>query len=493
MFQVSKLKGHNFMAISIPPVAHQDLSDGFKELSRIHFYLGYKPVDFMFEAVKNASLEEVEKGKVQILFAVKEIQEFLSGSYASLEIKAERKFEPAVYFNKTFKEILEHTKDVLDDAYKKPTKKKNVEAVETMAGLTQEVVFLHEELQKAGVTVAEIDSEVKEIKEKFKRIYSLGGNYHDLKSLKQFDDYKNAAIASVLEQLKQPYDFNYTELSKIYMDHDGSWASTLTRIRQEQRLLSENDPTYKFNTQESAELKERFLKQANSFNRILHNGVVNYALSFAALISKEAYFYGEKSQISPEAHYDNDLRMLKSFKKNGLAYSIEIEDFEANKDEYLKQKANDKLFFEDVLVVLHRQESNINQSLSKVRSNLFNTKLKETVTFEGDIGTGFVVGTFSNSDRVMLIHKDKFVNRPEAVYAMILPKEKYDNLVKNDKLVFTDKLRDSEAENASNFFNYGQFLQEVSNGEVQEFFLGQEFDLVDETVRQEMQMKKMKL
>ncbi len=492
MFQVSKLKGHNFMAISVPPVAHQDLSDGFKELSRIHFYLGYEPVDFMLDAVKNASLEEVEKGKVQILFAVKEIQEFLSGSYASLETKAESKFEPAVYFNKTFKEILGHTKDVLDTAYKKPTKKKNVEAVETMAGLTQEVVFLHEELQKAGVPVANIDSEVKEIKEKFEQIYSLSASYPDFKSLKQFDDYKNAAQASVLEQLKQPYDFNYTELSKIYMDHDGSWASTLTRVREEQKLLNENEPAYKFNTQESAELKESFLKQANSFNRLLHNGVVNYVLSFAASISKEAYFYGEKSQIAPEAHYDNELRMLKSFKKKNLATSSEIEDFEANKEDFLKQKANDKLFFEEALVVLHRQESNINQSLNKVRSNLLNTKLKETVTFEGDIGTGFVVGTFSNSDRVMLIHKDKFVNRPEAVYAMIVPKEKYDDLVKNDNLVFTDKLRDAEAEHASNFFNYGQFLQEVSNAEVQKFFLGQEFDLVDKTVMTEVQKKRPK-
>ena len=104
------------------------------------------------------------------------------------------------------------------------------------------------------------------------------------------------------------------------------------------------------------------------------------------------------------------------------------------------------------------------------------------MTFEGDINKGFVIGTFSSSDKVLLVHKDKFVDVPEAIYAMVISKEKYEDFVKNNQLEFNENFRNQEFSNASNFWSYGQFLQEISDSSIQKFFLGKEFDLIDNTV-----------
>ena len=87
---------------------------------------------------------------------------------------------------------------------------------------------------------------------------------------------------------------------------------------------------------------------------------------------------------------------------------------------------------------------------------------KDTISFEGDITKGFVVGTFSNSEKILLVHKDNFVSEAEAVYAMVLTKEKYQDLVQKNQLVFNEDLRESEFSVASNFWSYGQLLQEMS-------------------------------
>ena len=92
MYYQTKFLDRQMMAVSVPPPADESLSEDFQELSRIHFYLGYAPIDFMIEAVEKASLEEINKGKLQLTFAAKEIQEFLSGSRSvSLSLLGEEK------------------------------------------------------------------------------------------------------------------------------------------------------------------------------------------------------------------------------------------------------------------------------------------------------------------------------------------------------------------------------------------------------------------
>ncbi len=136
MYHVSKFEDRHIMAISVPPSAHPDLSDDFMELSRIHFYLGRASIDHMVTAVENASLAEIDKGKIQIYFATKEIQEFLSNSFSSIYSFSEKSLNPELSFQESFDKILKHTLEVLSSSYKKPTKKDNIVAIETMIGLT---------------------------------------------------------------------------------------------------------------------------------------------------------------------------------------------------------------------------------------------------------------------------------------------------------------------------------------------------------------------
>lgn len=482
MYHVSKFEDRHIMAISVPPSAHPDLSDDFMELSRIHFYLGRASIDHMVTAVENASLAEIDKGKIQIYFATKEIQEFLSNSFSSIYSFSEKSLNSELYFQESFDKILKHTVEVLSSSYKKPTKKDNIVAIETMIGLTHEVQFLHDELSKVGV-VTSIDS-IEEIKTQFEKIYNLKSHYDNLKPLKLFSDYENDAKNSVIEQLKTPYEFNYSEMAKnIYFNMD-DWMPTVRYLSEERNKISE--PDYQINTEEVQKLKDHFLKQFKSFNSLLKNGIVNYVHSFSATISKEIFYNVQKSLVSAESYFEREIgyhkKSLDKFYGDKDYHKEKIKNLEAIKEDFIQQKIDDKSFYERYLTILYRQEKNISQTLDKVRANLLNLELKDTVTFEGDINKGFVIGTFSSSDKVLLVHKDKFVDVPEAIYAMVISKEKYEDFVKNNQLEFNEHFRNQEFSNASNFWSYGQFLQEISDSSIQKFFLGKEFDLIDNTV-----------
>lgn len=492
MYSITKFEDRQMFACSVPPPYNENLEEGFQELSRIHFYMGQAPIDFMIETVERASLTDIEKGKIQIYFACKEIQDFFSSSWGNVSAFGEGSLNPALYFDKTFKNILEHTEKIVNGAYKKPAGKENLVKIETMLGLTHEVIFLSQNLKEVGIETSNNDDLVNSIKEKYQKIFDLKSHYEQLKELKPFAEYEESAKQSVLAQLTESYNFNYTDLTKIYAKDD-SWVYDLQNILEQQKDIDTN-PDYPFNPNSAKELKENFLKQIKSFNRLLKNGVVNYALSFAASISREAYHNVRNSQVSAQSYFDREL----NYHKKGLEHwsgrdyhKDKIKELESIKEEYIQKKIDDKTFYEEYLTILYRQEQSITRSLNKVKAKIFNIELKETLTLEGDIKNGFVVGKFSNNDNVMLIHKDNTVNVPEAIYAMIYPKIEYDKLVANDKLVFNEALKEAKFDTASNFWSYGQLLQELVCPKIQNFFLGQEFDLVDKTSLKETKKKKM--
>jgi hypothetical protein len=480
-------------ACSVPPSANQNLDEGFQELSRIHFYLGHASIDFMIEAVEKASLTDIEKGKIQLYFAVKEIQDYLQNALGDIHTTGEDKFNPGLYFDKTFNNILTHTVEVLNAAHKKPSKKDNAVKIETMLGLTQEVIFFNKTLQESGVDTANTDSLVGEIVEKYQKILDLKPHYPELKELKSFDSYEEQAKQSVLTQLNEPYEFNYSKLTSIYLKDD-SWVYTLGRILDEQKDI-DTDPNYKFNPSEAQKLKDSFLTQVKSFNRLFKNGVVNYGLSFAAALSKEIFINTETSKISAEAFFNGEMgyhqKGLKSIYGDYNGYhKKKIAELEKNKDSYIQKKNDNKVYYEQYLTVLSKQEQNIFQSLEKVKNKLFNTSIKSTLTLSGDIKQGFVIGEFNNNNDILLVHKDTTVNVQEAVFAMTIDKKQYDELVGNNKLIFDTDFKHSERKNGANFFNYGQFLQEISDSRIQENIFGYKFSLIDNANLEEVKRKK---
>ncbi len=496
MYSMTKFYDREMFACSVPPSCNENLSEEFSELSRIHFYLGRHPIDFMIKGVEQASLTDIEKGKIQIYFAVKEIQDYLFRSLKDISISGEDKFEPNLYFNKTFESILNHTIEVIDYAYKKPTKKDNVTVIETMLGLAQEVKYFSSVLQEVNINT-NVEQKLNEIVEKYQKILDIKPHYSNLEKLKPFSDYEADAKNSVLAQLKEPYEFNYAKLCSIYFDDD-TWVYTLGRIREEQKDIDTN-PDYKFNPKEAQKLKDDFLKQIKSINRLFQNGVVNYTLSYAATLSKEAFYKVENSKVSAEAYFAKELRYhekgLKSIYGDTKGYHADkIKELKKNEKDYIKQKNEDKLFYEQHITIIHRQEQNIYQSLDKVRAKLFDAEVKNTLTLEGDINLGFVVGRFNNKDDILVVHKDTTVNATEAVYAMMLNGDYYDELVENGKLVFDiDFKHDTKRKYSANFWNYGQFLQELSNPICQQNFLGQEVYLVDNTMLKDLQRKKVSM
>lgn len=481
MYSVTKFEDRYMTAFSVPPSAHSDLPEDFAELSRIHFYLGNHPIDHMIKSVEDASLEQIDKGRVQIYFATKEIQEFLSGSWSNVSAFSKDSLNPELYFQKTFNHTFKHTLEVLENAYKKPTKKNNLEIIETMMGLTHEAQFLSKELEKVGVITD--TKKIEEIQNLYEKVFNLKQNYPNLAPLKAFNDYEDNAKMSVIEQLKTPYNFNFSEMSKhIYTDM-GDWMPTLRYLLDEREKIDQ--PGYSFHQENTQELKEHFLKQIKSFNSLLKNGVVNYVHSYEAAISHEVFINIQKSLVSAESYFERAKnyheKKLTSYYFDKNYHKEELEKLNAIKEDFIQQKIDDKAFYEKYLTLLYRQEKNISSTLDKVKANLFNINLKDTVTFTGDITTGFVIGQFSNADKVLVVHKDIFVTVPEAIYATVLDKKTYEDLVKNNNLVFNEEFRNSEFSNSSNFWSYGQFLQEISDSSVQHFFLGKDFDLIDNT------------
>lgn len=482
MHSISNFQNRHILSFSVPPSFHTDLSKDFSELSRIHFYLGHSPIDFLVKAVESASAEDIIKGKIQIYFATKEIQEFLYKT-AHIDIDSNNSLDTSLFFQKTFDNTLQHTLEVLNNCYKNPTEKSNLEIIEIVLGLTQEIIFLDKELVKININ-CNISENIEDIKTQYEKIYNLKSHYENIIPLKEFDDYKKDAEISVINQLKTHYEFNYSELAKqVYFSTD-DWMPTLNYLIKEREKI--NQPGYVFDVNESKELKDNFLKQFKSFNQLLNNGVVNYINSFSASISQEIFYNSEKLKVSPKTYFDQELRHYKKNLESPYGNKKDdekrIKDLESTKEEFIQKKTNDILIYEKKLKILHRQEKTISQSFNKIKANLFGMQTKDTISFEGDITKGFVVGTFSNSEKILLVHKDNFVSEAEAVYAMVLTKEKYQDLVQKNQLVFNEYLRESEFSVASNFWSYGQLLQEISEPSIQKYFLGQEFDLIDNTV-----------
>ena len=487
MYQISKFAGHQMMATSVPPDAHVDLPEAFAELSHIHFYLGQAPIDHMVKAVEEASLETIAKGKLQIYFAAKEIQEFFSYSGKNLDIFHKNSESPSFYFQQTFDEILNHAQEVLENTYKNPNKKKNFIIVETMMGLTHEVGFLSQELLKVGIPtdVGKID----EIEHLFSKIYDLKSHYDVLSSLKKFDAYAACAKQSVMQQLAFPYQFNYSELAqRVYINRD-DWMPTWRHLVEQRAKM--NEPDYVLDVRSMQNLKDEFFKQLKSFNFLLSNGVISYVHSFSASISREVYNITEKTLLSADAYFER----TKTYHEDAIKRSFisadfhkeELKNLNATKHEYIQQKISDKDFYAKYLTLLYRQETNISHTLDKIKVNLFNTPVKDTVTFQGDIAKGFVIGTFSNSDKLLLVHKEcgdqaLLHEIPQAIFAVAIEKSKYDELVEKDALIFNREFKEHDFISASSFWSYGQFLQEISDPYVQKFFLGQEFNLIDNTV-----------
>jgi len=497
MYSITKFADRQMFACSVPPSANENLSEGFQELSRIHFYLGHAPIDFMIEAVEKASLKDIERGKVQIYFAVKEIEDYLHTSLGDISTSGEDRFNANLYFDKTFNSMLTHTIEVLDSVHKKPTKKNNVEKIEAMLGLTHEVKFFNNYLQEAGINTTNIDNLVKEIGEKYQKVLDIKDHYSNLESLQPFNSYEGSAKTSVLAQLSQPWDFSHTKLANIYYNTD-SWMYTLHKIRDDQKDIDTN-PDYKFNEKESEKLKDDFLKQIKSFNRLFSNGVVNYILSFAAALSKEAFTNTQASKISAQSYFDQEIgyhqKGLKSLYGDSNGYHQKnINKLEENKEEYIKNKNDDKVVYEQYLTILHRQEQLIYQSLDKVKAKVFNTEVKSSLTLTGDINNGFVKGEFNNGD-VLLVHKDttvEAVEAVEAVYAMLFTKEQYNEFLNSNIQKFDIEFKhNAKIKAGSNFWNYGQFLQEMSDSNKQKEYYGQEFDFIDNTDLKEIKKKRM--
>ena len=498
MYHTSNFLDRHFAAFSVPPSSHPSLPTNFQELSRIHFYLGKAPIDEMVTAVKNASLEDIEKGQIQIYFAVKEIQDFLEQSSPDVS-NSEESLEPSYYFEKSFQSILQNTLSSLQQILTYPTRKHNAEIIQTMIPLVHECILFNQELKNIGMNI-DISSSIQDIKNSFEKIYSLKTIYSNLQDIQTFDFYEKQAQESLMQQLRTPYNFNYQELTRIYYDRD-DWMKTLHFLSKEREKM--DDPHYIFHHQEMQKLKDNFLKQFESFHQLLNPGIIHYVHAFSASISQQIFHNISLSMIRPETAFQTELTHLEKASKFRLdpivakKNELELKKFKESKEKFIQKEIDRLAYAEKQLVLFRKKELNISQTLLQVQNHL-NISLptnfsKKPMIFEGDISKGFVIGTSTSFDKVILIHKDSFVEQPEAVYVIVIDKSTYQNLVDNHQLNFTKELREQNFNNSCNFYNYGQFLQEISDSDIQKRFFGQEFELIDKTIISFSHSKKNKL
>jgi hypothetical protein len=413
MNHISNFGERHLMAISVPPFAHPSLPTNFQELSRIHFYLGRSSIDEMVEAVEKASLEDIERGRIQIYFATKEIQEFLFSTLPELSYD-EESLNPSYYFQKSFHTIFKDSLFYLQKIFDSPSKEKNIHIIETMMPLIHEIILFNEELKKMEIHI-DLSKDLDNIQNLFQKIASLKDIYPNLQKIQSFDFYQEQAKKSLQEQLHTPYQFNYQELEKIYKDDD-RWIQTVHHLSKE--TAKTDEPNYSFQYAEMQDLKNKFLTQFQSFNQLLKPGIINFIHSFSASISKEIAKYISLSQQNPEQLFQSELRFYEDLgKRKQLStseYNQKIEELKKSKDEFIQKKLENLAYYEKQLIILRRQEKNILNTLEKIKSYQQKSSLqKETIIFEGDISQGFVIGKFSSEEKILLVHKDPFVEQPE--------------------------------------------------------------------------------
>lgn len=469
---------HNrgFFSCSIPPSAHENLPEDFKKISRIHFYFGKAPINFMIDAVENATPEQLYIGRPQLAFSVKEVFELISYSHYSHE-----KRTLSYFIDKMFKDICSGTEDVIEELLSNPSNKNNAIKFNTMVQLFEEVEIVNQYLSKNNYSYNLLKTQ-HIINDAFKKVEKLKDVYSNLNDLLSVEQLKEKALLSVKEQLSKDFNFDMKELASIYDVYlvGDSWIRELNFMT---KNIEEKPEGFKGYEEYIKKDQDVYVKNMRSLSMVLSNGIINYVRSFLVSLSMEKHRNQSIINRSCECYYSSRIRDLefaiKHFYWSRREDEKELKSLKNNKENFLKdkmkmkKKAEAELFngyaIENILITfldnmkqdfIGIRKGSLNSDnilqITKIEDNKLTGKYKDKVIYaipehDVEIKGDMVIAAFSMNACDFEVLSAQVLNNSDLLKKM----RSNENSIK-----FT------------NFNNMTSFISSLKDEALQQFFLG---------------------
>lgn len=469
-----------FMSCSVPPAPYSSLSKDFNELGFIHTYLGRKNFGFMIDAVEKASVKEIEIGKKQIYFAIKEVQDFLpyTNHFFDKQINNDKYY----FFNNAFNEINNATKQMLKKLKAKPGSKKYVKDLNVLMVMHYEVSIISDAMKKLGLIKDSVKSN--KFEKQINELISMQNLYPNLSEIKTNAVYLQEATDSLKAQLEFDFYFDMNELMRVYdqnMD-ERMWLRTQRMLDMNAEMIENGKDIY-IDDYSNLYIKEVFVKSMRSLEKTFHAGLIFGILWDAINISKEKFYNSSKLETSPKMRYKKELENAhKRAESYGATESDRkyLKNLIKNKEQYIETEKENSLFQEKSVLVSIAQENVIFNTLNSLRDYILHNKIstKETLVLNKESIKGMFTGSID--DRNLIIYEFE-VCGGKAVQAYFIDNIEFKKLEKiKERAKIEANLLSIKNYFSSSFDNMSSFIDEMKNKKYQIQAMGKEFDIVIE-------------
>ncbi|MBN7737404.1 hypothetical protein [Klebsiella variicola] len=469
---------HNrsFFSCSVPPSAHENLAEDFQEISRIHFYFGKAPVDFMIDAVENATPEQLYIGRPQLAFSVKEVFELISYSHYSHE-----KRTLSYFIDKMFKDICSGTEDVIEELLSNPSNKNNAIKFNTTVQLFEEVEIVNQFLSKNNYSYNLLKTQ-HIINDAFKKVEKLRDVYSNLNDVLSVEQLKEKALLSVKEQLSKDFSFDMKELASIYDVYlvGDSWIRELNFMT---KNIEEKPEGFKGYEEYIKKDQDVYVKNMRSLSMVLSNGIINYVRSFLVSLSMEKYRNQSMINRSCECYYSGKVRELEfaieNFHGNRREYEKELASLKNNKENFLKDKIKMKKKAEAELFNGYAIEDTLIKFLDNMKQDFIGIK-KESLNADNvlrvtKIEDNKLTGKYKDKVIYAIPEHDAEIKGDMVIAAFSMNACDFEALstqVLNNSDLIKEMRSNESSIKFTNFHNMTSFISSLKDESLQEFFLG---------------------
>lgn len=498
MYQLIKGNGivpDVFVSNVAPPEA-TGLDKRLQDLTVAHFILaGGKPLTQYAQVLSSLDTSGVDKARLQLQHTLHVIAETVEQErrMAVLNYMAYPSFNQLILHDAN--EAVESAQHMINQVESAPKKQKRVAyLVEVIKMLTEAQVVLEnnpggsDEYQQK---VQAFTQQVSEIALQYNAICALGSHYKTLQDIPSFETIQADAVNRVKAQIAEEFVMDFAKMKRAEMlcgERNELWQFVQKSEEEQQDMIAKRLYT-PFHDSEAQTIKEVVSQTFNAMDKYQASGFVNRLLAMSAMLDYEAVIYLNKSdRLEADEMYDEKLEHIADWRKRLLGFrDYEQEFLDKDRNEVIAGFKEDKKFCNHYATSMMREKDSILQNLNTLGMSLGNeNKFPDPVlTLTGNIEAGFVIGRFNHCDEVLFIHKDQFVDQQNAIFAGRLSQSQLDAFTAQhgatpefDK-AFRNYVLNVEGAKYSNFLSYGQFIEELKDEYVQNYFFGTNARLED--------------
>lgn len=504
MYQLIKGDGITpdiFVSNVAPPQA-KGLDKRLQDLTVSHILLTQgTPLTQYAEALATLDTAAVDKARLQLKHALNIIAETVEQErrLSVLDYMAYPSFNQLILHDAN--ETVESALHMINQVESAPKKQQRAAyLVEVIKMLTEAQVVLENhanENSEYQQKVQEFVQQIGDIATKYEAIRALGAHYQNLQTLASFEEIQADAANRVKTQLAEEFvmDFARMEKAEILCGERSALWHFVQQDEAQQKEMIEKHHYHPLDDSEAQNLKDVVSQTFKAMDKYQSVGFVNRLLAMSAMLDYEAVIYLQKSDsLEADQMYAKRLEHIADLRKRVLGWRNYDQEFlDKDRDEVIAEFKENKHFSSHYATAMIRDKDAIIQSLNVIGMKLGNeNKFAEPVlTLTGDIDSGFVVGRFNHNEQILFIHKDHFVEVQNAIFVARLTQTELDAFAQKtgqadtNGIQFNKDFRDylQEVNNAkfSNFMSYGQFINELKDEYIQNYFFGTSARMEDKT------------